>query len=195
MAQGGRAFDVEKMSLEDKTRKAPERERGRRSDERKRPVKSNTEAKRNLAKAVKANEMSTFRVEVGTQQGVEPKHLVGAITNEIGIASKHIGAIRIANDYSVIEMPAGMPDELLKHLKKVWLGGRQLDAAELGPATPQRQKASRRKARRAAAALKVVATVVSPPRNEGKDAPKNRQLKIVSRNSQRTAKKNTTRRK
>ena len=146
-----------------------------------------------MRKLLKRTICPPFRVEVGAQQGVEPKHLVGAITNEIGIASKHIGAIRIASDYSVIELPSGMPDELLKHLKKVWLGGRQLDMTELGPATPQRPKASSRKARRAAAENRNGGA--KPAKKRGKDAPKNRQPKIVSRNSQRTAKKNTTRRK
>ena len=37
----------------------------------------------------------------------------------------------IASDYSVLELPSGMPDELLKH-RKVWLAGRQLDMTELG---------------------------------------------------------------
>ena len=194
MAQGGRAFDVEKMSIEDKTRKAPQRERGRRNDDRKRPIKSDIEAKRNLAKAVKTKDMSTFRVEVGAQQGVEPKHLVGAISNEIGIASKHIGAIRIASDYSVIELPSGMPDELLKHLKKVWLGGRQLDMTELGPATPQRKKASSRKARRAATA-EARNDGSKPARKGKKDAQSTGNSKGGLRKFKRTTRKSTTRKK
>ena len=70
--------------------------------------------------------METFRVEVGHAHGVKPNNLVGAIANEAGLDSKHIGRIDIRDDHSLIDLPEGMPAELLAHLKKVWVAGQRL---------------------------------------------------------------------
>ncbi|MGA8276978.1 MAG: DEAD/DEAH box helicase [Rhodanobacteraceae bacterium] len=70
--------------------------------------------------------METFRVEVGHAHGVKPGNLVGAIANEAGLDSKYIGRIDIQDQYSLIDLPEGMPPELLRDLKKVWVSGRQL---------------------------------------------------------------------
>ena len=68
----------------------------------------------------------TFRVEVGSMHGVQPKNIVGAIANEAGIDSKHIGRIDIRDDHSLIDLPESMPSEIFRHLKKVWVSGQQL---------------------------------------------------------------------
>ena len=70
--------------------------------------------------------METFRIEVGHTHGVKPNNIVGAIANEAGLESKHIGRIDIRDDYSLIDLPEGMPPELLAHLKKVWVAGQRL---------------------------------------------------------------------
>jgi len=69
---------------------------------------------------------SVYRVEVGNAHGLEPRHLVGAIANEAGLESSYIGSIRIAEEHSVVELPSGMPKEVLTHLKQVWVCERQL---------------------------------------------------------------------
>ena len=76
-----------------------------------------------------------FRVEVGRTNGVQPGNLVGAIANEAGLASANIGRIEIFDAYSTIELPEGMPKEIFRLLKKVWVSGRQLDISKIG-ATP-----------------------------------------------------------
>ena len=55
-------------------------------------------------------EMVRYRIEVGSQHGVLPKHIVGAIANEAGLESRSI------------DLPDGMPKELLEHLKTVRFG-------------------------------------------------------------------------
>ena len=70
--------------------------------------------------------METFRIEVGHAHGVKPANIVGAIANEAGLESRYIGRIDIHDDYSVLDLPAEMPNELLQHLKKVWVSGQQL---------------------------------------------------------------------
>ena len=64
-------------------------------------------------------EMDRFRIEVGHDHEVTPGDIVGAIANEIDIESKYIGHIKIHEDYSIVELPSGMPKEVFQHLKKV----------------------------------------------------------------------------
>jgi ATP-dependent RNA helicase DeaD len=68
----------------------------------------------------------TFRIEVGETHGVKPGNIVGAIANEAGLDSKNIGRVDIRDDYSLVDRPDGMPAEIFKHLKKVWVSGQQL---------------------------------------------------------------------
>jgi ATP-dependent RNA helicase DeaD len=78
-----------------------------------------------------AVEMETFRIEVGHNHGVKPGNIVGAIANETGIDGDHIARIRIEDDYSTVELPAGMPKELLEELKKIRVAGQQLNISKM----------------------------------------------------------------
>jgi ATP-dependent RNA helicase DeaD len=69
---------------------------------------------------------------VGFAHGVKPGNIVGAIANEAGIDSKHIGRIEIYDDYSTLDLPADMPPDLLDHLKSVWVAGQQLNITRDG---------------------------------------------------------------
>ncbi|WP_034298156.1 DbpA RNA binding domain-containing protein [Herbaspirillum sp. RV1423] len=73
-----------------------------------------------------AHTTQTYRIEVGHEHGVKPGNIVGAIANEAGMDAKHIGRIEIFDDHSVLDLPGDMPDDLLQHLKKVWVAGQQL---------------------------------------------------------------------
>ena len=70
--------------------------------------------------------MDTFRIAVGQMHGVRPNNIVGAVANEAGIESRFIGRIDIREDHSLIDLPKGMPDELMDHLKNVWVSGQRL---------------------------------------------------------------------
>ena len=70
--------------------------------------------------------METFRVEVGHAHGVKPGNIVGAIANEAGLESRYIGRIDIHDDHSILDLPEGMPPEILAHLRKSWVVGQQL---------------------------------------------------------------------
>jgi ATP-dependent RNA helicase DeaD len=78
----------------------------------------------------------TFRIEVGHAHGVKPGNIVGAIANEAGLDAKYIGRIEIHDDYSTLDLPDTMPDDLLDHLKKVWVSGQQLRISRAGEAAP-----------------------------------------------------------
>jgi ATP-dependent RNA helicase DeaD len=88
--------------------------------------------------------METFRIEVGHVHGVQPGNIVGAIANEADLDSRYIGRIDIRDDHSLVDLPEGMPKELLEHLKRVYVSGqalrmRRAEAAETS-AAPSRGK-------------------------------------------------------
>ncbi len=76
-------------------------------------------------------EMEVFRIEVGHNHGVKPGNIVGAIANETGIDGDHIARIRIEDDFSTVELPAGMPKELIEELKKIRVAGQQLNISRM----------------------------------------------------------------
>ena len=92
--------------------------------------------------------MSCYRIEVGSKHLVTPSNIVGAIANEANLEAKHIGRIDIFDDHSVLELPNGMPDDILAHLKTVWVAGQQLrivpDAG--GMSAPQQRGADKKPA-------------------------------------------------
>ena len=63
--------------------------------------------------------MVTYRIEVGRNDEVSPKNIVGAIANEAEIDAQYIGHIKLYDDHSTVDLPEGMPKELFDHLYKV----------------------------------------------------------------------------
>jgi len=95
--------------------------------------------------------MERFRLEVGHNHEVQPNNIVGAIANEAGLDSQHIGRINIYDDYSVIDLPEGMPKDVFSDLKKVWVAGKQLNISLLknekksGSSSPRERESSKGK--------------------------------------------------
>jgi len=76
--------------------------------------------------------MERFRIAVGHNHGVMPGNIVGAIANEADIEGRNIGRINIYDDYTLIDLPAGMPKETFTALKSVWVSGQRLNISQLG---------------------------------------------------------------
>lgn len=70
--------------------------------------------------------METFRIDVGHAHMVKPGNIVGAIANEAEIDARHIGRVDIRTDYSLVDLPKGMPDDLLTYMQKVRVAGRPI---------------------------------------------------------------------
>ena len=82
----------------------------------------------------------TYRMEVGEKHGLAKGDVVGAIANEAGIEAKHIGKIEIFQEHSYVDLPEGMPREILKTLKKIWVRGKQLDISKQSTKKPANTK-------------------------------------------------------
>jgi len=75
--------------------------------------------------------MERYRISVGHDHGVMPGNIVGAIANEADIEGRQIGRINIYDTYSLIDLPAGMPNDTFNALKKVWVSGQRLGISRL----------------------------------------------------------------
>lgn len=107
------------------------------------PDRTDTREKRKATRknSVPEEAMVRYRIEVGRAHGVQPKNIVGAIANEAGIDSAYIGHIKLYDDYSTVDLPEGMPRDMFRHLKKVWVSNRQLNISVFSEDnTPQRAK-------------------------------------------------------
>lgn len=72
-------------------------------------------------------DLDVYRLEVGRSDGVQVKNIVGAIANEADINSRHIGDIRLHDSYSTVQLPKGMPPEVLQQLKGVFICRKKID--------------------------------------------------------------------
>ena len=62
-------------------------------------------------------------VSAGRRAGIRPADLVGAITGEAGIESRSIGAIEIADGFSLVEVPDELADNIITALRATKIRG------------------------------------------------------------------------
>ncbi|BDA59185.1 DEAD/DEAH box helicase [Shewanella xiamenensis] len=87
------------------------------------------------AEALKDNpdlKMCRYVIDVGRENGVGVGNIVGAIANEANIDSRYIGAIQLYDSVTTVDLPDGMPKDVLQHLKKVRVCGKPLNIREAG---------------------------------------------------------------
>ena len=71
--------------------------------------------------------MVRIRVGVGRRAGIRPGDLVGAIANESGIDARAIGAIDIADAYSLVEVDETVAERVVGALSRAWLKGQRVE--------------------------------------------------------------------
>lgn len=90
-------------------------------------------------------EMELYRIEVGRDDGVEVRHIVGAIANEGDISSRYIGNIKLFGTHSTIELPKGMPGEILQHFTRTRILNKPMNMQLLGDAQPHTEARGERR--------------------------------------------------
>jgi ATP-dependent RNA helicase DeaD len=78
------------------------------------------------ARVAPGNGITRIFVGAGRDAGIRPADLVGAITGEAGIASRELGAVEIADRYSLVEVPEDRADDIVAAMKKATLRGRKV---------------------------------------------------------------------
>jgi ATP-dependent RNA helicase DeaD len=92
-----------------------------------------------------AGEMELYRIEVGRDDGVEVRHIVGAIANEGDISSRYIGNIKLFGTHSTIELPKGMPGEVLQHFTRTRILNKPMNMQLMGDAQPRSDRGGERR--------------------------------------------------
>lgn len=116
-------------------RRGDRNDRGPRAD---RPERSGEERPRRERRD--AGEMELYRIEVGRDDGVEVRHIVGAIANEGDISSRYIGNIKLFASHSTIELPKGMPGEVLQHFTRTRILNKPMNMQLMGDAQPRTER-------------------------------------------------------
>ena len=78
--------------------------------------------------------MERFRIDVGKRHKVQPGNIVGAIANEAGLDAKYIGRIDIQPNFSFVDLPSDMPDDVFRDLKETRIRGQKLNLSRVDSA-------------------------------------------------------------
>ena len=70
--------------------------------------------------------MSRLYIGAGRRDGVRPADIVGAITNEVGVHSRAIGAIQLADSHAIVEVPEALVTQIIAALKATTIQGRKV---------------------------------------------------------------------
>ena len=71
-------------------------------------------------------DVARLYIGAGRSAKVRPSDLVGAIANEAGIDARAIGAIQIADRFSIVEVPEEVADDIVSALRSSTIKGRQV---------------------------------------------------------------------
>ena len=121
-------------------RRGDRNDRGPRGD---RPERSGEDRPKRERRDV--GDMELYRIEVGRDDGVEVRHIVGAIANEGDISSRYIGNIKLFGSHSTIELPKGMPGEVLQHFTRTRILNKPMNMQLMGDAQPRPDRGGERR--------------------------------------------------
>jgi len=82
-----------------------------------------------------------YRLDVGAQHQVSKEQIQAILVEESGVDKKRIGRIDIRHNYTLVELPDGMPADIFQLLSEATIGERKLAI--------KRVKANRRRPREA----------------------------------------------
>jgi ATP-dependent RNA helicase DeaD len=74
---------------------------------------------------IEGNSVRLF-INAGRRAGIRPGDLVGAITGEAGVPSDTLGSIHIADNFSLVEVPELLADEIVAAMRKATLRGQKV---------------------------------------------------------------------
>jgi ATP-dependent RNA helicase DeaD len=98
--------------------------KGSRHDKRPRLVKH--EKGRQPGRVEDDGPMARLFLGAGRKAGIRPGDLVGAITGEAGLTSRSVGAIEIADNFSLVDVPESLADNIIAALKATTIRGKKV---------------------------------------------------------------------
>jgi ATP-dependent RNA helicase DeaD len=73
------------------------------------------------------SDLVAYRLALGKQDRVLPRQIVGALANEGGLRREDFGRITIRPTFSLVELPADIPQQTWAALRSVRIGGRPIE--------------------------------------------------------------------
>ncbi|MGX9416672.1 DEAD/DEAH box helicase [Vibrio sp. RC27] len=70
----------------------------------------------------------TYQLQVGREQGVQVKDIVGALANELGLTKGSIGAIKLAPGHTFVQLPKSMSADVTRKLSKLRIRQKDVSA-------------------------------------------------------------------
>ena len=120
----------------------PPAPRGPRRERTERPVRSEfvdrldrserSERPERIKAAPSKYTMHTYRIDIGGADAVTKSGIVEAIASGAGLQAKLIGRIQLLDGHSNIDLPEGMPEDVLNRLKTVQIDGKPLNMRYVG---------------------------------------------------------------
>ena len=150
IAQGSEPFFVKPMKQE-KNERGRNKDRSRNKENARDRSSRGNDKERRPRQSKPDRDMDRFRIEVGNEHGVKVNNIVGAIANEAGVDSQYIKNVTVYEDHSTVDLPMGMPREIFRDLKKVWVVNQQLNISRLGEKNEAPKKPKKKKQRKTAA--------------------------------------------
>ncbi|MFT6028948.1 MAG: ATP-dependent RNA helicase DeaD [Oleiphilaceae bacterium] len=126
ISNGNRPFLLDPRSDQRLNREERERDTNNPREPRERKEKSRASKTPRPLKDHPDIELVRYRVDVGYKHGIKPGNIVGAIANTADLDSDYIGQIDIFNDFSTVDLPAGMPDSVVSLLQGAQVANRSL---------------------------------------------------------------------
>lgn len=93
--------------------------------------------------------MVRYRLDVGSQHQLTSEELKKVLIEESGVDKNNINNINIQRDYTLVELPDEMPQDIFLHLKLVEIKQRKLDIKRVKARNKKRNNYSRRGRQRA----------------------------------------------
>ena len=123
----------ERVERADRPIRAERADRPVRSESPERPVRAEKAEKAVKGKpAASKFTMHTYRIDIGSADAATKSGIVNAIAEGAGLQAKHIGRIQLLEAHSNIDLPEGMPDEILNTLKTIKIEGKPLNIRHMG---------------------------------------------------------------
>ncbi|MEJ6045476.1 DEAD/DEAH box helicase [Vibrio cholerae] len=108
---------------------AMEREKSRRRERRDDRRDGDRPARREFGGRDQENhDWDTYQLQVGRDQGVQVKDIVGALANELGLTKGSIGAIKLAQDHTFVQLPKAMSNDVSSKLRKLRIRQKEVGA-------------------------------------------------------------------
>ncbi|CAH1525398.1 MULTISPECIES: DEAD/DEAH box helicase [Vibrio] len=105
---------------EDPMVEAIERDKQRRKERR--------EGGREGGRSFNTQDWDTYQLQVGREQGVQVKDIVGALANELGLGKGSIGAIKLAQGHTFVQLPKAMTSDAASKLSKLRIRQQEVGA-------------------------------------------------------------------